>query len=134
MLQRGKDQSPRKKYQKSGISRLKGEQNPEYYREYYAKNKERILQRNKELRQIRKEKGIKNRVTTQTWRFMVISLLNQRDGNKCALCGEELNFLDIKSIHIDHKVPYWYSQDDTAENLQLSHSGCNLTRTRKYGN
>jgi CRISPR/Cas system Type II protein with McrA/HNH and RuvC-like nuclease domain len=131
---RGTDKAPRTQYKKTGISRVNGGQNPDYYKLYYEANKEKILARNKELRQLRKEKGIKNRITPQTWRFMVISLLRQRDGDKCAVCGEELDFNNLKSMHIDHKVPYWYSQDDTAENLQLAHSSCNLTRSRKYGN
>jgi len=131
---RGADKLPRLQYKKSGISRVNGSQNPDYYKIYYQANKEKILARNKELRQERKEKGIKNRVTPQTWRFMVISLLQQRDGNNCAIFGDVLDFNDLKSMHIDHKVPYWHSQDDTADNLQLAHASCNMKRSRKYGN
>ena len=105
---RGVDKTPRAQYKKTGISRLNGGQNPDYYKIYYEANKEKILARNKELRQIRKEKGIKNRVTPQTWRFMVISLLQQRDGIQCALCKKNLDFSNLKDIHIDHKIPYWH--------------------------
>jgi 5-methylcytosine-specific restriction endonuclease McrA len=115
-------------------STLNGKQNPEYFREYYAKNKDKVLAKNKETREKRKAKGIKNRVTAQTWRYMVVSLLKQRDGDKCALCGGLLNFNDIKSMHIDHIVPYAYSKNDNADNLQLSHKECNQRRSRKYGN
>ena len=118
-------------YTKGANSRIDGEQNPEYYRTYYERNRETILEKNKQNRQKRKEAGIKNRVTPQTWRFMVISLLQQRDGNLCAICGKELNFTEFNTIHIDHKRPYCHSKDDSAENLQLAHAVCNIRRSRK---
>lgn len=131
---RGKDLAPRTKYQKTGISRIKGGQNPDYYAQYYQLNKEKILERNKQLRAIRKAKGIKNRVTPQTWRFMVISLLQQRDGSLCGICNQPLDFSELKTIQIDHIVPYSQTKDDTAPNLRLSHSICNQKRSRKHGN
>ena len=131
---RGKDHSTRAKYQKTGISRKAGGQNPDYYAQYYQLNKEKILQRNKKLREIRKAKGIKNRLTPQTWRFMVISLLQQRDGNLCGICHQPLNFNELKTIQIDHVIPFSQTADDTAPNLRLSHAVCNIRRSRKHVN
>lgn len=130
---RGQDKEKRASYTKHGLSTLDGQQNPDYFKAYYEKNKERILARNKERRQERTAQGIKNRVTAQTWRGMVLSLLRQRDGDACALCSKQLDFTNLVDIHIDHKVPYWFSQDDGAENLQLAHKACNMKRSRKYG-
>ena len=134
MAVRGKDYEPRSKYQKTGISRKAGGQNPDYYTQYYQLHKEKILKRNKELRAIRASKGIKNRVTPQTWRFMVISLLQQRDGNLCGICNQPLNFSELKTIQIDHVIPYSATKDDTATNIRLSHSICNRRRGRKHAN
>lgn len=131
---RGEDKRPRAPYVMHGNSRIDGQQNPSYFKEYYEKNKDRILERNKIRRKERAAAGIKNRVTPQTWRGMVISLLRQRDGDNCSLCDKKLDFNDLPNIHIDHKVPYWYSKDDSAENLQLAHKHCNMTRSRKHGN
>ena len=130
---RGKDLQPRGSYERSGKSRIDGEQNPEYFRDYYQKNKEQILARNKAARQRRKEAGIKPRVTVQTWRSMVISLLQERDGDHCSICEKKLNFTNLVDIQIDHKVPYWFSQDDSAANLQLAHNICNMRKSRRHG-
>jgi CRISPR/Cas system Type II protein with McrA/HNH and RuvC-like nuclease domain len=130
---RGGDKQTRASYTKHGKSRLDGQQNPDYFKEYYAKNKERILERNKQRRKEREAAGVKNRITPQTWRSMVVSLLQQRDGDSCALCGIKLDFTNLSDLHIDHIIPYWYSRDDSAGNLQLAHKHCNMTRSRKYG-
>ena len=128
---RGIDLQPRASYAKHGKSRLNGEQNPEYFKSYYEQNKERILARNKEARKRRQAAGIKNRVTSATWRFMVLSLLRERDGDCCGICKKTLDFSDLTNIHIDHKIPYWISKDDSAQNIRLTHKTCNITRSRK---
>lgn len=129
---RGLDQTPRSGYVKTGKSRIDGEQSREYFKAYYEENKEKILARNKAARQKRAEAGIKNRVSTTTWRSMVLSLLRQRDGDQCGICGQGLDFTSLSEIHIDHKIPYWFSQDDSAENLRLAHKSCNMQRSRRY--
>jgi hypothetical protein len=52
----------------------------------------------------------------------------ERDGYTCQLCGYEVNPGDM---HVDHIVPRSKGGSDTADNLRVTHSYCNLYRGDK---
>ena len=63
-----------------------------------------------------------------TYRFMVVDLLRQRDGDMCWLCGQFVD--DGRDASVEHAVPKSRGGRNTAENLRLTHIHCNLTRPR----
>jgi 5-methylcytosine-specific restriction endonuclease McrA len=58
--------------------------------------------------------------------------LVQRDGTDCGICGYEVDVeADAKDDlrpSIDHVIPRCAGGSDGAENLQLTHLWCNLTK------
>lgn len=67
------------------------------------------------------------RTNWKAYRGMVISLLRERDGDDCGICGEEMAYDDMS---IDHILGVWQGGSDEADNLQLAHLTCNLTKPR----
>ena len=67
--------------------------------------------------------------TGQRRRRKLVEELLQRDGFVCSYCGE-FNALPFngEATHIDHRFPLSAGGDNEAENLQLLHSHCNLTK------
>ncbi len=127
-MPRWKDKNPRKFHNLWIKSRISdGSQAKEWFKSYYLKNKDKILAANKAWRNEAKKNWWKPR-GQQNYRIMAVSLLLQRDWNKCGICWEEL---DILTCQIDHIVPYNVSKDDGAKNLQLSHPNCNYSKKRK---
>lgn len=49
----------------------------------------------------------------------------RRDGHVCQLCGGDV---DPTDIHLDHIYPRSKGGPDTVENLQVTHSLCNLRK------
>lgn len=96
---------------------------PAYYREYYEKNKERILARHKKWRDTHVYKG----VLAINYRRMVISLLLQRDGDKCGICHGPIEKGDES---IDHIIQRAKGGPDTCENIRLTHDACNKGREK----
>jgi 5-methylcytosine-specific restriction endonuclease McrA len=64
----------------------------------------------------------------QGYRDLVISLLVQRDGDLCGLCGKPTPPDDRT---IDHVIQKKDGGSDTAENVRLAHGKCNRLRPRK---
>lgn len=89
---------------------------------YYTKNKEKILQKQIGTRHRSNPGGSRH-----TYWSMVISLLIQRDGDKCALCGLPV-FIETASI--DHIKEIRNGTDHSAENIRLTHRQCNMRRPR----
>lgn len=88
----------------------------------YRKNKDKILARDVKTR-YRGNPGGSRRVYWE----MAISLLIQRDGPNCALCGE---LVAIEVASIDHIKEIRKGTDHSATNLQLAHRSCNMSRPR----
>lgn len=66
-------------------------------------------------------------------RWLRVTALMARDGNLCAICGEELSrsIRDYRSplyITFDHKVPRSHGGLDVVANLRLAHLLCNSER------
>ena len=61
--------------------------------------------------------------------------LAERDGAKCALCGEPVSFdltwPDPMYPTRDHIVPFSLGGSDDPDNLQLAHSRCNRRKFTK---
>jgi hypothetical protein len=49
----------------------------------------------------------------------------ERDGLMCQLCGDPVAEDDV---HIDHRYPRSRGGSDSLENLQVTHSACNLAK------
>ena len=65
-----------------------------------------------------------------------LGLIIQRDGTKCALCGDEVN-LALKcpnpaSPSVDHRTPFSLGGAHDLDNLQLAHLGCNQQKSNKF--
>ena len=96
-----------------------GERNRAYFQVHWQANKERLSILRKERR-----KGLHRGLN---YRSMMISLLYQRDGNLCGLCGDPVEVVDSS---VDHIVQLAEGGSDEASNLRLTHLLCNLTRPR----
>ena len=59
------------------------------------------------------------------YRSMVYSLLVQRDGDGCGICGRSLQ----GEFEIDHIIPRWLNGTHDARNLRLVHPECHRERT-----
>lgn len=130
-----------------------------YRHEYYLKNKEAILEKNKrwalenperrrELQKRSDRKYYLNHVndrrayarsrdrsgqvndTGKKYREMIRNLLIQRDGNVCQLCKEVMS--DLTTAHIDHILPQNMGGSHEADNIRLVHASCNLTRPKWF--
>jgi 5-methylcytosine-specific restriction endonuclease McrA len=54
--------------------------------------------------------------------------LSERQGGKCALCGQVLS---ASGVHVDHIVPRKYGGKNHQQNLQLVCARCNLKKGGK---
>jgi HNH endonuclease len=63
------------------------------------------------------------------YRLIAISLLRQRDGDECAICGQ---FMPYDEMTIDHIQPVTDGGLSMANNVQLAHSSCNKQRLRPH--
>lgn len=115
----------------------RNQQRSEYRRQYYAllteEQREQRRARRKELYRQRIEEGWvkpnrKNRTDNVVWRELLISLVIQRDGNVCGLCGQPV---ENGEEQIDHIVPRNMGGPNTAENVRLTHYTCNNRRPKK---
>jgi len=109
-------------------SSINGKMNPDWYKQYYEKNKEKILRKNREYwkingKRVRRDIGYENRL-------MVISLLRERDGDNCGICNK---YLIYGEEQIDHIIGVKAGGLHTADNIQLAHRDCNLHKERKNG-
>lgn len=101
-----------------------GSANPDYFRAYYARNRERILARNRAWRRAAGHHG----VGSMAYRAIAVSLLRERDGDCCALCGEPIPEAEASIDHIEQRA---IGGADSAENVRLTHMRCNAARPRK---
>lgn len=104
-------------------ARIDGRANPEYFRAYYAKNKDKILAHNKKWRSTHRYKGIGN----AQYRAIVISLLRQRDGDNCEICGLPIESGQESPDHIIQRAQGGMNE---AKNIRLVHRACNQTRPK----
>lgn len=108
-------------------SRLGLKMNPAWYRDYYLKNHETILKKNKEYRKTRPWSKF-GRHWNREYRKMVISLLRKRDGNSCGICHLEL---ETGKEEIDHIVSVASGGKSESENIQLiTHNYCNRAKSK----
>jgi 5-methylcytosine-specific restriction endonuclease McrA len=61
------------------------------------------------------------------YRAMVISLLRERDGDICGICGETV---ELGEEGIDHILDLSAGGSHDAENIHLVHRQCNMERDR----
>jgi hypothetical protein len=54
----------------------------------------------------------------------------ERDGFVCQLCHGEVAREDV---HLDHRIPYSHGGRSTVDNLQVTHSLCNLKKGARVG-
>ena len=64
---------------------------------------------------------------------ILVEALIERDGVKCSLCPEEINFdlawPDVMSRSIEHVIPVSKGGSHTYENVTLAHLGCNIRKS-----
>lgn len=72
-------------------------------------------------RRARPAVGVGRRPLPRTLREQVIA----RDGYVCGLCG---GAVDPTDVHIDHRLPVAWGGSDELNNLQVTHSRCNLRK------
>jgi 5-methylcytosine-specific restriction endonuclease McrA len=105
-------------------SRIDGKQNPEYFKAYYEKNRARIRAAQKARYDA---VGTNWRLSNQNYKRMAISLLLERDGDCCWLCGDPMR---PEEISIDHILQRAAGGTDDAVNLALAHRACNMARPK----
>jgi 5-methylcytosine-specific restriction endonuclease McrA len=59
------------------------------------------------------------------WLVHILDELHQEQGGWCALCGAELNRVDIE---VDHIIPFCYGGGNERGNIQLVHVSCNRSK------
>jgi hypothetical protein len=72
----------------------------------------------------------KGRGNAKEYRAMVVSLLRERDGDNCGICGHEIPYDEMS---VDHIKQVWEGGTGDADNLRLAHLSCNLCRPRGNG-
>jgi 5-methylcytosine-specific restriction endonuclease McrA len=114
----------------------KNQQRSEYRRARYLAMTEAERDRLRELKKKSYQKRIAEgwfkpyrrlRNDDHVARELVISLLIERDGNKCGICGKEVA---TGEDSIDHVVPRNMGGPNTARNIRLAHRTCNNRRPR----
>lgn len=53
----------------------------------------------------------------------------ERDGLVCQLCGGDV---DSGDVHLDHIKPWSLGGSDSVENLQVTHSACNIRKGARF--
>lgn len=102
--------------------------NPDIFREYYLKNKEKYARKTLLYYRNNKEKIKEYRKQRGNSRDMVISLLMERDGNICGVCQKELYL----PIEVDHIVPVSAGGNSNADNIHLTHKLCNRQKKKIF--
>lgn len=68
--------------------------------------------------------------------FYTLTQIYDRDFGWCGICGEavdpSLRYPDPKSASVDHIKPLNKGGEDTRNNVQLAHLGCNAAKGDKY--
>lgn len=82
-------------------------------RESYYRNRHKYLERVHQMR----AKSLGLCVAPVDW-----TLIHQRDGGMCQLCGEKVSF---SIMSLDHKVPFSRGGTHEPDNCQTSHRLCN---------
>ena len=115
---------PRRRSSKYGVPcKIGGLNNPVYSKAYWHDNKERLQAQKREWRRTHSGKGRQS-----YYRPLVISLLYQRDGDRCGICGEVVALVDAS---IDHITQLAHGGRDEASNVRLTHLTCNLNRPKR---
>lgn len=97
--------------------------NPEYYKAYYARNREKI----RAIQKANYDKNPHHGINNLDYRRMVLGLLLQRDGRSCGVCGE---YMEDCEFSIDHIKQRAIGGGDEGENLRLTHKVCNASRPK----
>jgi 5-methylcytosine-specific restriction endonuclease McrA len=71
--------------------------------------------------------GQKRSHRANKYRVMLVSMLYQRDGDLCGLCGEPVAPVDAS---VDHIVQVADGGPHSATNIRLTHLSCNIRRPR----
>jgi len=121
------------------IKKIWVENNPEYFKDYYKRNKDKKLEQNRKwyrtekgkslsqrkkiIRQIRL-KNILNTLTAEEW----INILKEYHF-KCAYCGKEFDLFDRPTR--DHIIPISKGGDNIKENVVPACRSCNSKKHNK---
>lgn len=111
--------------------------NPELVKKYAAKNREKNKSVYREIHaKYRKENRIKYAVYQQNRRARTVgklsnnltSILMKSQNGNCAICKNALN----GDVHLDHIIPLVLGGKNIDENIQLTHSRCNMMKGAKH--
>jgi hypothetical protein len=68
---------------------------------------------------------------------MSVSILAQRDGADCTICGEGIDMTlrhpEMRRASVDHVIPYSLGGTHDPENLALAHLVCNIRKSNRAG-
>jgi 5-methylcytosine-specific restriction endonuclease McrA len=131
------------------------EAHPGYQREYYQKNRDKMLEYHRKYREVNKEK--RNEALRQ-WKKANPDKLRMYDHNRrareysdnsggytiselntlfeqqegfCFYCGELLYASFDREVHVEHRIPLSRGGRNLIENIVLSCSDCNLSKFTK---
>lgn len=112
-----------------------GKMNPEYRRRHNLAYRELKAAR-RSCRSKRERENELERRRNRPHRYrplvgMIYSLLRQRDGDTCGICGD---FVLPSEQSVDHILPRYQGGTDDAFNLRLAHRLCNFRRPRNAFN
>lgn len=113
-----------------------------YRRDYYARNRERILAHKKAKYLADGERERERQVAYGALRRArkrgsgVVETIDRaaiiaRDKSRCHLCGKRV---PKAQIHLDHIVPLAAGGEHTARNLAVAHSSCNTRKGARAAN
>lgn len=116
----------------------RNQQRSEYRRQYYAALTEEQREKRREQKRALYAERVKegwsgpNRKRTPAdnvlYRTLIYSLLIQRDGKNCGICGSPV---ETGEEGVDHVIPRNMGGLDVAQNIRLTHRVCNNRRPKK---
>jgi len=114
-------------------------------RRYYQENKEVVTAKHKEYLQTKAGKKVMSRAHAKRHKALAENkgipytreMVIHRDGEfnnaaypVCYLCGNTIDDISGRSLHIDHVVPVVQGGLDCFTNVASTHNSCNLTREK----
>lgn len=116
------------------------EERLEYHKEYYKKNREKKLEYDRKYQQSKQGKKVMQAAHAKRRQSLAenkgipyerheIIKRDSVDGVLyCKICGEVIE--KLADLHLDHIVPVSQGGLDCKDNIQCTHSWCNLTRPK----